>query len=203
MIAGHILWAISLPFMRRRSTCHSYYSSDTNTQLQCGGILTRPNFFQIFSTNFQLLMVCGLLRVPKSMAYCRHFWLHITPYYILDRNLMKRVVAFVSPIPKDLLHKSDNAHVPYPIMHHFVTEMCICVHISVTKWSIMGCLSNALRDLLDGPIVARCLVHMIWKRIQGGVSLHLDSSSDGCSWYLIFVDENIYTHPATKMLCYK
>ena len=26
--------------------------------------------------------------------------------------------------PIDLLHKSHNAPVPYPTMHHFVTEMC-------------------------------------------------------------------------------
>ena len=28
----------------------------------------------------------------------------------------------------DLSHKSHNAPVPYPIMHHFVTEMCMCTH---------------------------------------------------------------------------
>ena len=35
-------------------------------------------------------------------------------------------------------HKSHNATVPYPTMHHFVTEMCTCVHISVTKWRTVG-----------------------------------------------------------------
>ena len=34
-------------------------------------------------------------------------------------------------------------------MHHFVTEMCTCVHISVTKWYIVGYLSDALWDLWD------------------------------------------------------
>ena len=52
----------------------------------------------------------------------------------------------------DLLHKSHNAPVPYPTMPHFVTEMCTHVHISVTKWCIMGYLSNALWDLWDGSI---------------------------------------------------
>ena len=28
----------------------------------------------------------------------------------------------------DQNHKSHNAPVPYPTMHHFVTEMCTCVH---------------------------------------------------------------------------
>ena len=31
-------------------------------------------------------------------------------------------------------------------IHHFVTEMCTYVHISVTKWCIVGYLSNALWD---------------------------------------------------------
>ena len=37
-----------------------------------------------------------------------------------------------------MLHKSHKAPVPYPTMHHFVTEMCTCVLISVTKWYIVG-----------------------------------------------------------------
>ena len=43
-------------------------------------------------------------------------------------------------------HKSHNAPVPYPTMHHFVTEMCTRVHISVTIWCIVGYLSDALPD---------------------------------------------------------
>ena len=43
-----------------------------------------------------------------------------------------------------LLHKSHNATVPYPTMHHFVTEMCTSVHISVTKWCIVGYLSSCI-----------------------------------------------------------
>ena len=56
----------------------------------------------------------------------------------------------------DLLHKSHNASVLNPIMHHFLTEMCTCTHISVTKWCIegyiAGYLGNALWDLWDGSI---------------------------------------------------
>ena len=48
----------------------------------------------------------------------------------------------------NLLHKSHNA-VPYPTVHHFVTEMCTCVHFSATKWYIVGYLSDALWDLWD------------------------------------------------------
>ena len=37
--------------------------------------------------------------------------------------------------PSDKFH---NASDKYPTMHHFVTEMCTHVHISVTKWCIVG-----------------------------------------------------------------
>ena len=43
-------------------------------------------------------------------------------------------------------HKSHNASDKYPTMHHFVTEMCTCVHISVTKWCIVGYGTGALWD---------------------------------------------------------
>ena len=46
-----------------------------------------------------------------------------------------------------VLQKSHNAPSSYATMHHFVTEMCTCVHISVTKRCIAGHLSNALWDL--------------------------------------------------------
>ena len=37
-----------------------------------------------------------------------------------------------------LIHlKSHNASARYPSMHHFVTGMCTCEHISVTKWCIV------------------------------------------------------------------
>ena len=49
--------------------------------------------------------------------------------------VMTMCVAF-SDNKVDLIDKPHNAPVPYPIMHHFVTEMCACVHISVTKWCI-------------------------------------------------------------------
>ena len=52
----------------------------------------------------------------------------------------------------DPSHKSHNTPVPYHIMQHLVTEMCTYVHISVTKWCIVGYLSDALWDLWDGSI---------------------------------------------------
>ena len=60
-------------------------------------------------------------------------------------------------------------------MHHFVTEMCTGVHISVSKWCIVGYLSSAFWDLWDGSIKARvaqpsfsCSDHLL---SQGIVSL--------------------------------
>ena len=49
----------------------------------------------------------------------------------------------------DLLHKSHNVPVPYPILHHFVTKMCTSL---LQKLCIVGYLSNALWDLWDGSI---------------------------------------------------
>ena len=37
-------------------------------------------------------------------------------------------------------------------MHHFVTEMCTHMHISVTKWCIVGCGSDTLWDLCNWSI---------------------------------------------------
>ena len=45
----------------------------------------------------------------------------------------------------DQLHKSHDTPVPYPIMHHFVTEICMCahfcykmVHCGIWDWCIVG-----------------------------------------------------------------
>ena len=52
-----------------------------------------------------------------------------------------------------LIHKSHNTPVLHPTMHHFITEMCTLVHISVTKWCIVGYMSDAFWDLWDANIV--------------------------------------------------
>ena len=43
-------------------------------------------------------------------------------------------------------HKSHNASDKYPRMYHFVTEMCTHVHISVTKWCILGFVRTIYRN---------------------------------------------------------
>ena len=49
------------------------------------------------------------------------------------------------------ISQSHNVPVPYPTTHHFVTEMCTRVYISVTKRCIVGYLSDAFHtwDLWD------------------------------------------------------
>ena len=49
-------------------------------------------------------------------------------------------------------HISYNALDKYPMMHHFVTEMCTHVHISVTEWCIVGHVTGALCDLWNRSI---------------------------------------------------
>ena len=71
---------------------------------------------------------------------------------------------FITPDTIDPFHKSHNASYIYPTMHHFVTEMCTHVHISVTKWCIVGYRTGALWDLRDGSICRRdvCKLCPVW-----------------------------------------
>ena len=72
-------------------------------------------------------------------------WTH--PENLGNRLYSASLIACVCCTKAGLLdqsHKSHNATVPCPTMLHFVTEMCTHVHISVTKWCIVGYLSNAL-----------------------------------------------------------
>ena len=53
-----------------------------------------------------------------------------------------------------MLNKSHNAPIPHPTIHHFITVKCLRVHISVTKWCIVGYLSDALWDMWEGSIAS-------------------------------------------------
>ena len=70
---------------------------------------------------------------------------------VTSTHYVSRSVHSVS-ISIYLLHNYHNAPVQHPIMHHFVTEVSTCVHISATKWGIVGYLSNALWNLWDVSI---------------------------------------------------
>ena len=49
-------------------------------------------------------------------------------------------------------HKSHNAFDKYPTLHHFVTEMCKHVHISIKKWCFVRYGTGAWWDLWMRPI---------------------------------------------------
>ena len=63
------------------------------------------------------------------------------------------ILFFIAPSSIDQSHKSHNASEKYTTMHHFVTEMCTYVHISVTKWCIVGCDTGALWNLCNRYII--------------------------------------------------
>ena len=70
----------------------------------------------------------------------------------LDSSCVWASAVNISHESIDPSHKSHNALDKYPKMHHFVTEMCTRVQISVTKWCIVGYLSNTLWDLWNRSI---------------------------------------------------
>ena len=95
----------------------------------------------------------------------------------------------------DLLHKSHKTPVPYPEMHHFVTEMCTYAHISTTKWCVMRHLSNAFWDLWAGSVEK-------WD-VQNGDG-HLKTSSTQtrkyCEYIINICYQNTYTVPYQNMV---
>ena len=64
----------------------------------------------------------------------------------------------------DISHKSQDALFPYPTMQHFVTEMCTCVHISVTKCGIfVWCIVGFVRwDHLNATCTHPCKTTIQW-----------------------------------------
>ena len=81
--------------------------------------------------------------IPRTKGQYRGKCFHLmTPSwywkpYKVRRNvyILMKYTGQCTPINPS--HKSHNALGKYPTMHHFVTEMCIYVHISVTKWCIV------------------------------------------------------------------
>ena len=58
--------------------------------------------------------------------------------------ITKRWGDWKEPAEVDLLQTSHNAPVPYTTMHNFITEMCTCMNISVTK----GCIGKYVMGLM-------------------------------------------------------
>ena len=97
-------------------------------------------YFDVTNVSFPRVLALNIVRCLMG-SYCQgnHFLTNrIFPW-------CKQKTAGI-----DLLHKSHNAPVSYYTMHHFVT---------VSKWCIMGSLSNALWDLWDGLIrLVKCIL---------------------------------------------
>ena len=88
-------------------------------------------------------------------------------YWKMSNNPLVLKPTYSSTI--DPFHKSHNASVPYPIMHHFVTEMCTWVHISVTKWCFVGYLSDTLWALWDASIRPVLWLLLLWLWLLGQI----------------------------------
>ena len=86
---------------------------------------------------FKQLKISGNMCIRDSFLLLSERTEHDFPELAND-ILFKHIfgVVFVNAICPS--HKSCNAPGEYPTMHHFVTERCTYVHISVTKWRIMG-----------------------------------------------------------------
>ena len=69
-----------------------------------------------------------------------------------DINCLVQDCSIFSALAIDRSHKSHNVCGEYPTMHHFVTEMCTQVHISVAKWCIVGYGTGALWDLCNRSV---------------------------------------------------
>ena len=91
----------------------------------------------------------------------------------------------------DLSHKSHNAPDKYPTMHHFVTEMCTHVHISVTKWCIMGYLSDASWHFWDG------YTNIIWV-IHQKITCHHTKSEHFTTYFPNEWIVTVYVHQLTR-----
>ena len=80
-------------------------------------------------------------------------------------------ILWIDPSPK-----YHNALVLYPTMHHFITEMYTCVHISLTKWCIaeyVWCIVGYVRW-----VFWRFLCHsFIYKQFPSILVLIIDSKS--------------------------
>ena len=72
------------------------------------------------------------------------FYRGTDPFYPHSIGLLRWYWGNYTIVP---LHTSHNAPFPCNTMHHFVTGMCTRVHISVTKWCIVGYLFYAFWDV--------------------------------------------------------
>ena len=85
-------------------------------------------------------------------------------------------------------HKSHNASDKYPTVtiHHFVTEMCTHVHISVTNWCIVGYGTGALLDLCNRSIDYKSSLIQVMPWCWSGNQPLLWPNDDPVLWHIIW-----------------
>ena len=101
-----------------------------------------------FSMPYHLDGTCIFMSTCLSSSW-RHllaFYHSITLYFLVN------VVSNIVPTPTNALNLLRKSHVPYPTMHHFVTQMGTCVHISIMKWCLQP---------LNGPQLHVFIKHVI------------------------------------------
>ena len=91
----------------------------------CTGIWSCSSWNKIvpLSRIINAVLGCWWSGDPVSQGISRHALVLVLADYLCVNNI-------------DLIHESLNASVPSPSMHHFVEEMCTCVHISVTNGAL-------------------------------------------------------------------
>ena len=110
---------------------------------------------------------------------------------LINRPYEKSHIALV-PI-------SHNAPVQYPTMCHFVTEMCIYVHISVTKWCIVGYLSGALWDFWSETGLF-CMKFRAWSHYWSIIYSQIMCHWRGPRWPCIYNIFHIYIYESVNKI---
>ena len=95
--------------------------------------------------NNPILWLSWAVSIPKWVSILWHSACAPTDAKLLEGGVLHTWIASKTytyqlrhwPCGIDSSHKSHNTSHRYPTMHHFVTEMCTYVHISITKCSIV------------------------------------------------------------------
>ena len=102
------------------------------------------------------------------------------------RQIWQKTSSLMSKAAIDPSHKSHYTSAKYTTMHHFETEICTVVHISVTKWYIVGYETGGLWDLCNrsrSTSEAHFSMYMHWS-VKWVIIDQWSESSFGFRWCL-------------------
>ena len=134
-------------FFFHRIRRHNYMLVDTLLHVLWMKFISIVNFIIKFFLFSSLSLTYPVSRyqngrdTPQTTAKIAQLSIFLTTSYECSVN-----------IAIDPSHKSNNVLDKYPTMHQYVTEMYTCVHISVTKWCILGYGTDVLWDLCNRSI---------------------------------------------------